>query len=311
MACFHPIKAYRGDTPGMPVAFSPSHNTPHRMELPCGQCSGCRLERSRVWALRCAHEASMHEENCFITLTYADDHIPPYGSLRKRDLQLFMKKLRRRFPKRKIRFFACGEYGDETERPHYHVLLFGLDFADKQFWKMTANGDRLYVSPLLEEIWGNGFAPLGSVTFKSAGYVARYVMKKRTKPSSKDKEVYKRQEEAYCAKYLRADPETGEAVWLEEEFNLMSRRPGIGKDWYDAWKSDAYPDDFVVIDGKKMKPPRYYDELIRIEDVELYEQLKRDRMLAIWEHHDNNSPSRLRVREECLEARITMLRREV
>ena len=122
------------------------------LELPCGQCIGCRLERSRQWAMRCLHEASLHDFNAFITLTYSDSNLPPGGSLHYTDFQLFMKRLRKRagMP---VRFYCGGEYGESgTVRPHFHACLFGYDFPDKVFYKKTGSGERIYTSKLLESV---------------------------------------------------------------------------------------------------------------------------------------------------------------
>jgi len=98
MACFHPLQAYQLDTGE--IQFHDSGRG-HPLELPCGQCIGCRLERSRQWAIRCVHEASMHENNCFITLTYAPEYLPPDGGLIKSDFQKFIKRLRKSIFKKK------------------------------------------------------------------------------------------------------------------------------------------------------------------------------------------------------------------
>jgi hypothetical protein len=102
------------------------------LELPCGQCIGCRLERSRQWAMRCLHESSLYDRNAFVTLTYDDEHLPPGGSLNYPDFQRFMKRLRKN-SKSPIRFYMGGEYGESTLRPHFHVCLFGYDFPDKVY----------------------------------------------------------------------------------------------------------------------------------------------------------------------------------
>ena len=162
---FNPKYAYQADQPE---------------KLPCGQCVGCRLERSRQWAIRCMHEAQMHEDNCFITLTFnpesLDDRSNPW-SLDVRDFQLFMKRLRKKYGAG-IRFYHCGEYGELNKRPHYHACIFGFDFPDKRLWKVTNSGHRLYISESLDELWPFGFCTIGNVTFESAAYVARYIMKK-------------------------------------------------------------------------------------------------------------------------------------
>jgi hypothetical protein len=320
MACYYPIPAYRSKENGS-ISFGISATHTDRLELPCGSCCGCRLEKARIWAMRCAHEASLYDNNMFLTLTYDDEHLPDHGSLRKKDLQDFWKRLRKRFCvyytdengdrkcKNPIRYYACGEYGDESERPHYHAICFNLWMDDAEFWKLTPSGNKLYISDTLSEIWGHGFVVIGHVSFESAGYVARYVMKKRTKPNARDEAVREKQQEIYDEAYRRVyihDDGTHEVVYLDEEFAVMSRRPGIGREWYDLWKDDTYPSDSVVLRGKEMKPPRYYDELIRIEDEELYDQLKRDRLEEAWKHYDDNTTARLDVKRQCAEARVNL-----
>lgn len=149
------------------------------LSLPCGQCIGCRLEYSRQWAIRCMHESTLHDQSCFITLTYSDDNLPEHGTLILRDFQLFMKRLRFEFSNVKIRFYHCGEYGEKFGRPHYHALLFGIDFeADRTLYSQSKQGSKLYVSDTLNKLWNKGFATIGNITFESAAYVARYVVKK-------------------------------------------------------------------------------------------------------------------------------------
>lgn len=185
MPCYKPLDAWRPDfsTGSKKLIFSyhPARcagPTPD-LQVPCGQCVGCRLERSRQWAVRCVHESQLHKENCFITLTYASEHLPPDSSLHYRDFQLFMKRLRKKFTGKKIRFYMCGEYGENFGRPHFHACLFGHNFDDLKLWK-TQNNIPLYRSKILEELWPFGHSSVGSVTFESAAYVARYIMKKVT-----------------------------------------------------------------------------------------------------------------------------------
>lgn len=153
------------------------------------------MDRAKAWAIRCTHEASLHPFNCYLTLTYSDDKLPPDGSLNYRDFQLFMKRFRKMFPNDTIRFYMCGEYGDKTERPHYHALIFGFDFPDKTLLKVS-RGNSLFVSKTLDSLWGLGHCFIGAVSFQSAAYVARYVMKKQTGKNATDF-------------YRRVNPETG------------------------------------------------------------------------------------------------------
>lgn len=196
MTCYHPLLAFRHKVKKTSsgkslIVFKPpedyrSTHSPvspwEEVYLPCGQCVGCRLERSRQWAVRCVHEASLHQHNVFVTLTYNDENVPwsetGEQTLVKRDHQLFMKRLRKAFPDKKIRFFMCGEYGEETNRPHYHYIIFGLDFSDKYVHAVNFRGDLKYRSPMLEKIWTKGNSEIAEVNFETCAYVARYIMKK-------------------------------------------------------------------------------------------------------------------------------------
>ncbi len=263
--------------------------------LPCGQCIGCRLEKSRKWAMRCMHEASLYDENCFVTLTYADEHLPRYGSLDREAFPLFMKRLRKRFEPRRIRFYSCGEYGEESGRPHYHALFFGFDFDDKVFLR-TRGDNRVYRSPCLELLWPFGLSEIGSVSFESAAYVARYVVKKVTGDLAEDH-------------YERVVLDTGECIQLEPEFATMSRRPGIGRAWIDKYRDEVYRHDSVIVSGKECKPVRYYDEVMTKVDPVLMARIKRARERKV--NAEEQTPERLRVREVVAKARLDTFTKEV
>ena len=149
MPCYKPINArlyISGKTCQQVIAFNSGPG--EKIKVPCRKCIGCRIDYSRDWAVRCVHEAQMYEDNAFITLTYSEQNVPPDGFLEKQHFQKFMKRLRRHFAPKTIRFYMCGEYGEEFGRPHYHALLFGIDFADKTFHKEN-HGSRLYTSGLM------------------------------------------------------------------------------------------------------------------------------------------------------------------
>lgn len=299
MPCFHPIDAWQSkfkkDNGKSSVVFSyPVSNYANfeSIKIPCGQCVGCRLERSRKWALRCMHEMQMHDRNCFITLTYNDSNLPDDRSLNIRDFQLFMKRLRKKFGKG-IRFFHCGEYGERFARPHYHAILFGFDFDDKVPFKETECGDMLYVSADLDALWQKGFCTIGSANFATAAYVARYIMKK-VNGDGADQHYF--------------DSSTG--VYLRPEYVTMSRRPGIAGTWYDRFESDVFPSDYLVVNGVKCKPPRYYDTKYEITNPDGYEFIKNSRKAEMLKHLDNNTPDRLKVREVVEKARLATLKRD-
>lgn len=307
MPCYYPLRGFRQLFPNangkFPLTGLKARSTQGvappgtlAVDVSCGRCIGCRLEYSRKWAIRCMHEASLHADNCMITLTYDDFFLPEFGSLDKSVFPLFMKRLRK-FTNGGVRVYYCGEYGDIGRRPHYHALLFGYDFPDKVLWKES--GDiRTYTSDILHSLWPFGFSTVGSVTFDSAAYVARYVVKKVTGDMAKEH-------------YTRLVPETGELVEIQPEFVGMSRRPGIGREWFIRFSSDVYPDDFVVSRGHKVKPPRYYDSMFELLDPVTMEALRLSRIEKGYEARDNSTLDRLKVREVVARAKLSNLKRSL
>lgn len=266
------------------------------LELPCGQCVGCRLERSRQWAMRCLHEASLHQDNSFITLTYSDSNLPRGGSLDYSDFQNFMKRLRKRVGT-KVRFYCGGEYGQEQMRPHFHACLFGYDFPDKLYYKKTESGESIYTSKLLESLWPLGLSSIGNVTFQSAAYIARYCVQKVTGDLAEA--------------HYRVVTEDGEIIDRVPEFNHMSLKPGIGKPWLEKFRTDVFPRDYVVVNGVKTKPPKYYDRLFEKEDPGLFSEIVAQRELDGYGQRllGEQSDARLAVKEQVTLARNSMLKR--
>lgn len=290
MSCYHPLTAYRAppgtqfSTPkGLSsITFNRSSLSMEgvtEISLPCGKCIGCRLDYSRQWAMRICHEQYFSEKSCFVTLTYDDDHLPEGRTLVKKDLQDFFKRLRRSFRDSDIRYFACGEYGGKTQRPHYHVAFFGIDFSDdRKFYKFSGvQKNALYISKALEKCWKNGFAPIGTLSFDSAAYVSRYILKKVTGKIA---------DEYYQGRL--------------PEFVLMSRKPGLGHDWYDRFGEQAMLLDSVILkSGLKAKPPRYYEKLFNLEHHNELSAIKERRIAKIADKVKSGeySPDRLSAKE--------------
>lgn len=259
------------------------------MDIPCGQCYGCRLDYSREWADRIMLELQLHDpEKCFfVTLTYSPEWINRPDtclryitdtstgectdrcshSLNLKNLQDFMKRLRKALEPDKIRFFACGEYGDERGRPHFHLILFNADLRGHgglEPYKQNFNGDQYYTSPLLEKVWPYGFNVVAKVTWKDAAYVARYMMKKAKGADSK---VY-------------------EELNLKPPFTVMSRVPGIAHDYYkgdeekglDPHKRAVYNKTYIGTEDGSVTicPPRYFKKLLYYEDPEEWLQLSEE-----------------------------------
>lgn len=267
------------------------------MDIPCGNCLGCRLDRSAEWQTRLIHESKTHVLNCFLTLTYRNEDLPPGGTLVKKHFQDFMKRLRKH-TNGGIRFFACGEYGDENRRPHYHAIIFGYDFGDKKHYKKTRSGDVLYTSKLLDKLWGYGDCSIGSVSPDSCGYVARYIMKKITGQLAGEH-------------YKNVDTKTGEIVSILPEYIHMSTRPAIGLNFYEKYKDEITQSDFVVVKGKKRKTPRYYDKRLEKENPERHEDVKFLRSQNALKRAADNTDERLAIREEVKRATISPLKRNL
>lgn len=317
MPCTSPQDCWPACPPKKGIVFSPqrSYAGAKAFSVPCGQCMSCRLARAAEWSVRLTHEASQHEFNSFLTLTYDDAHLPSDWSVRVREVQLFMKRLRKALGL-PLRYFACGEYGDRGLRPHYHAVLFGYDFPDKKPWRRTGSGFVTYRSAELEKVWTFGHSEIGSVTTQSAGYVARYCVKKVNGELAGDR-------------YTRRHPVTDFPWQVCPEFVTMSRKPGIGSAWYDEFNDDAFPSDFVIVEGRKAAVPRYYGKKLQARSDQaraesanspfpigeltplMAERVKLARKENAAKHADNNTTRRLLARAESQLLRADRLHREL
>ena len=294
-SCTRPLLAYKV---GEKIVFNKPDIHVKGFNLPCGQCMGCRLRYSQEWAIRLMHEDMMHEDSCFITLTFSPEELEkrqnPW-SLDKREFQLFMKRLRKKYGK-KIRYFHCGEYGEKNNRPHYHAIIFGLDFKDKILFSVREE-IKLYTSEELSELWPYGFVTIGEVTMESCAYVARYITKKITGEKAENH-------------YIRWDPLTGEGTPLQPEYATMSRKPGLGKSWLDKYKNDVYPHDYVVIKKHKIRPPRFYDNQLTEEELEVIKAKRLEEPQELIDQYDENM-DRLFIQEAVMRHRLALLIRDL
>lgn len=285
MTCYHPLTL---SPPGM-----------RAQRVACGRCIGCRVDRSRMWAARCVHEASLHEDNCFLTLTYDDFNLPETGGLDKTHFQKFIKALRKKIYPQKLSYIHSGEYGENLGRPHYHALIFGFDFPDKRPYGKSKDGQhQRYTSGLLDSLWKKGRAEIGSVTFQSAAYVGRYCVKKVMGDQA-------------AGWYQKINPETGEINDVSPEYLTCSTRPAIGKRWFEQFATDVFPCDFVVVAGKKIKLPRYYDKLHKRSAAAALKDVKQKRFKHGIKNYKNSTPARLAVREEVKRAQLGQLKRNI
>lgn len=252
MPCYQPLGAFhRGDGK---LKLQPKKDFPAEVFdviVPCGRCIGCRENRTREWAQRIHHESITTRPNCFLTLTYDDDHLP--DGLQLRDWQLFAKRARERFGK--MRFFHAGEYGSETQRPHYHAAIFGLDWSDSRKKHKKSNGHWLYTSDDLDDCWSHGHVLIGDITYSSASYIASYICDKLTGPLAVEKYGDRR-----------------------PEYATMSRNPGIGKAYFERYWRQIYRRDEVIINGKAQKPAAYYDYLLEKTHPAKWEEIKAARL---------------------------------
>ena len=327
MPCYSPLKGFKDEETGG-LVFK-SDGTKETMEVACGQCLGCRLDRSRMWAARIVHETTLHQHtngNCFVTLTYRPKyectpeqlgkglHIPPDWSLNKRHFQLFMKRLRKKYKDRKIKYYHCGEYGNVCKhginlelvgcpmcnlgRPHYHVCLFNISFnEDLVPYQTETDGTERFTSPILMDLWGYGHVDVAKLEFQSAAYVARYCMKKITGDLAED--------------HYQSIDEYGEIKKLVPEYATMSN--GVGREWYEKYKDDLWPSDEMPVPGHGVvkKVPRYYEEILKTEDEEMLEAIKEKRLAYRDENAGEYTSQRLESRYKVKKAQTKLLSRTI
>lgn len=220
--------------------------------LPCGVCFGCRCDNSRMWSLRMMHEHRYHDHNYFLTLTYSDENLPPGAVLQYRDLQKFWKSARHVFqdPQSPFKYFACGEYGDKSLRPHYHAAVFDFRIPDLRPYKRVGGG-WYFLSDALRKCWGHGHVIVADLSWQSAAYIARYVTKKMHGANVRDRGTF--------------DPVTGEVDLFPVERAFQSN--GLGKPFYEEFADQIWEKDACLFNGKYLiKPPRYYLKLLADSD---------------------------------------------
>jgi hypothetical protein len=328
MPCYSPLHGYQDVISGGWISKKGTNaHTP--MTVACGQCLGCRLDKAQHWTARQCHEAAMWDHNRFITLTYRPPstctdlqlqkglHEPSDYSLHLTHMQKFLKRLRYHFKDRYIRYYGCGEYGEENHRPHYHANLFNMHFPDEQLLKKDELGS-LFSSQLLDDIWGYGFTSVAEFTPETAGYVARYCLKKVTGIGSHDK-------------YLRMDLDSGQYYWVMPEFQICSTtRPckehhpkyqkdcndcqgALGRQWYDQYKDDIYPSNQTPIVGTGVinGTPPYYDYLLKKEDENLLQKTVDKRREHVKKNPGEYTPERLKAKYHVRLAQINHLERNL
>ena len=264
MSCINPRIAYK-KTNGQYTLKRIGDNAPiaNPILVPCQQCMPCRIVLLRQWATRMCHEAKMHDENCFLTLTIDDDHRRPDRSVDSKCMELFLKRLRKHLNPIKISYYYCAEYGETTKREHYHAIIFGYMPPDRKQFARNKQGDPLYNSETLNRLWGLGFVTVGNFTPTTADYCAKYVTKAQF--NKNDDDFYS---------WVNDD---GEVIKRQQPFQRMSKRPALGFAFYDKYKADMYPHDQTIIEGKPRPIPKAYDRKYRKQDPDGFQLLKRKR----------------------------------
>lgn len=285
MPCTSPLQGFRSRTKNpngkRNIVFNPNPAlvfTRAETSIDCGQCLECRIRKANDMAVRCSLEASLYEdENCFVTLTYADEFLPENNSIDPRDPEEFVQKIRNFILdyyeeagltydplEDGIRTFGCAEYGDDFGRPHYHLLLFNFTFPDLVYEGKSESGEPEFSSEMLDKFWGKGRARVGKFSHKAAAYVARYCIKKINGKNA---------DEHY--KWLN---EYGEYVnRLPERSVCVSKNPAIGRRWFEKNVSDVYFTGPFEFDGKVMPVPKYFDRRMELDNPEKMREIKKAR----------------------------------
>jgi len=296
--CTSPLSAYLAEGGGLIFYPMALHGDAKEIKIPCRQCLSCRLNKAAEWQTRLVHEGKHHSSKIFLTLTYDDKHLPEFGSLETRHLQLFIKRLRKAIAPIKIRYYACGEYGDTTRRAHYHAIIYGWEPSDGRLHSLGSSGDKLYVSSLLSQLWTYGNHLYSPASEGTMGYVARYSVKKQT--GQRGKEIYK-----------HLDDETGELTNIKPPFSVMSLRPMIGADHLNEYKDDYFRLGSTIINGvRKPLPIAYVRKLKKINPDWHVDFVDSGAELA-FQRKDDLTYQRLAVADEVLKAKTRSLQRKL
>lgn len=312
--CYKPIRAWiRSRSDGKhSVSFSPQKGW-EAAGVPCQKCIGCRLRKAQDWSNRIQHEKQSHDLSVFLTLTYDNQHLPADGLLDHEHFKAFMKRLRRTmeydhykatgnkdYPK--IKYFMCGEYGDTTRRAHYHAIILGVDFPDKKFHSKTKSGHDQYTSKKLDALWGMGFVTIGSVTHESAGYTARYVMKKQYEEA---------QHEKVLAKIKIKDGCSDTQLPPKKALPYMVCSKGFGRAFYEEYGEQIHNRDSVInAKGRENPVPVFYDKILLERDPLKMAHIKKVRKEKALNSYKDNTLERLEVRGKVKARQIESLKRD-
>lgn len=296
MPCFHPIEAFPNPSGGRILFSRPPGHSGRVQHIACGQCIGCRRDDQISWSVRIFHEALLCSSSWFLTFTYDDEHLPSSGSVSRVEVQRLFWRLRKAAKAAGllegdgVRRFGNAEYGTQSQRAHYHAIVFGLILEDLKPWKRNDRGEQMWTSAFLNSVWGKGRVVVGAVTPDSAAYVAGYTVRDR---------------EAKRDPYGFIDPDTGELVERVAPFRYMSRRPGIGAGYVDRFAEQFEAGDFAVLNGRKVPNPDYYRRRLEQLAPDLAERLRVERIdrATTPEAKRERRPARLAARETVAKAK--------
>ena len=313
MGCTSPLRVWHSkevneSTGKRGITFSDSYAYEKDMpfEIACKQCNSCLRDRSGNWGLRLYGESMQYDNNHFLTLTFDEENLHKREnplSVDKRDMQLFNKRLRKSIASEnphdkienpeefkswnkahKLKFYQIWEYGELNNRPHYHSLLFNVPyFDDLVLYSQGKNGDNLYKSEKLAKLWPHGQCAIGEVNMDTIGYTTNYVVNNK---SGEGAEEY----------YSRTDLETGEVYQVEKQGSSMSK--GLGNQFYEDFRNDMYPKDFITLSGRKTKLPKYYDLLEELADPIRFDEIKEKRLESAMKFKNDDTPERRKVKEK-------------
>lgn len=275
------------------VSFSPLTDNVKRFPTPCGKCPLCLGSRKSEVMARLVMEGWAHSDAICATLTYAPEHMPPGGSVSKRDAQLFAKRLRFELARSglgPVRLHTVGEYSPRLKRPHYHVIIFGWWPADAQPAGQSGSGRPEFRSDQVTRLWGLGRVTFQRFSASAAAYVAKHQASKLRRKGADD---------------LAVQQPDGSWSWLLPEFELRPLRPGLGASFFAKHQAQLLAHGYVVVDGRKVGFSRYFNKLAKRADPERFDELRELREVAALEpaRIANSTPERLAVREECAVAR--------
>jgi hypothetical protein len=254
MQCLRPLKAGFNSAGAIVFSNKLADKSQVGIQFECRKCLPCRLNIAREKAIRVTHEAKMHKDNIFLTLTYDEEHLKS-PKLQYLDFQLFMKSLREKITrnvhdkemrdKLYIPYMVTGEYGEENKRPHWHAIIFNYRPTDQAHLYTSHHGEEVFTSDEIHKLWKRGKHEFGSVTIDSAGYVARYAAKKLVHGQDQDHDYH--------------------------PIHKTSSRRGIGRSWIEKYYKHTFENGFVVLpNGQQAKIPRYYVDWLKKNQPELY-----------------------------------------